>query len=242
VTISLRETVAFPDVPAMHLPLRALDAQHAGRISALRTGRLPDRTRAGRGVPRQLPGGGGLGRWPQAPGSLALGRLFPAVEEPDGTVFAPAGTLQAIAEAAGIPVLTGPPSPDDPPMFLRILWEAPADRETAERIAAGSAWIDVRFSGDGGHLALAGQGFRLAKANGVVSVVDVTPTALHLLGLAVPRAVDGRVLIELLESPGPGARPPRYRALVAPRDEPKDDAVDAARAYDSRNEPGTRVS
>jgi hypothetical protein len=116
-------------------------------------------------------------------------------------------------------------------MFLRLLVEAPADRETAERIAAGSAWIDVSLAADGGHVALAGEGFRLAKTDGVVSLVDVTPTALHLLGLAVPRAVDGRVLTELLESPGPGARPLRYRALVAPRDDPKDEEpVDAADA------------
>ena len=31
-----------------------------------------------------------------------------------------------------------------------------------------------------------------------VSVMDVTPTALHLLGLSVPQDMDGRVLVELL--------------------------------------------
>ena len=45
--------------------------------------------------------------------------------------------------------------------------------------------------------------------------MDVAPTALHLLGLAVPRDCDGRVLLELLDSEGPGGRTPRYRDLAA---------------------------
>ena len=54
----------------------------------------------------------------------------------------------------------------------------------------------------------------MTDRNAPVSLVDVTPTALHLLGLAIPRSCDGRVLVELLETPGPGSRPLRYRALA----------------------------
>ena len=47
------------------------------------------------------------------------------------------------------------------------------------------------------------------------TLMDVAPTALHLLGLAVPRDCDGRVLLEMLEAKGPGSRAPRYRGAGA---------------------------
>jgi len=46
-----------------------------------------------------------------------------------------------------------------------------------------------------------------------VNFMDITPTALHLLGLAIPRSCDGRVLAEVMDPDGPAARPLRYRAL-----------------------------
>ncbi len=228
VTLTIRTAdVPFPEVPAMHVALRPLDSAAPGRLVALRTGRLPDRTRVGRSVPRILPGGGGVSRGPDAPGTSFLLAHFPAVENPWGTPFEPPGDLLALAASANLPVLTEPPSDGDPPMYLRVLTNRPLPREAAERIARESAWIDVRLDGVGGGVALAGPGLRLTPASGEVNLIDLTPTVLHLLGLAIPRSVDGRVLTELLDSPGPADRPPRYRALVT---------------SDGRNEPGTRES
>ncbi len=67
----------------------------------------------------------------------------------------------------------------------------------------------------GGGIALAGRGIRaLPAAPAETTLLDAAPTALHLLGLAVPREADGRVLAEFLESPGPGSRAVRYRPLA----------------------------
>jgi len=217
VTISVHTRPGYPPFPAVHLPVRALAAGEAGRRSALWTGRLPERTRAGRGRPRLLPGGGGIARGPDALGTAWLSACFPAPASLAGTPFEPSGTLAAQARAAGIPVLTGPPADDDPPFFLRILEdESPPDAETAAVLRENGAWIDVTLAPDGGgKVALAGDAFLLARASGLVNLVDVTPTALHLLGLPVPRTCDGRVLLEVMRDPGPGGRALRYRELVA---------------------------
>ncbi len=216
VTISVHTSPGFPQVPALHLPLRALESHVTGRRAALWSGRMPDRTRAGRGIPRLLPGGGGLHRVPAWPGARLLASLLPIPPTLEGTVFETVGGVAALAAASDIPVLRGPPAPDDPPYFLRILEgvDAPST-ETAEELRAGGAWMDVTFSATGGSVAFSGQGFRLTRASGEVNLIDIAPTTLHLLGLAIPRSVDGRVLIELLEEPGPAGRPPRYRALAA---------------------------
>jgi hypothetical protein len=197
--------------------MRPLASMDPGRRSALWTGRLPDRTRAGRLRPRLLPGGGGIARWPvEAPGIAWMASWFPSPDSLEGTPFAPSGTLLAQVEAAGIPVLRGPPADDDPPFYLRILdAERAPDMDTAWKLREPGAWIDVTMAEDGGRMALSGRGFVLAPAKGLVNLVDVTPTALHLLGLPVPRSCDGRVLLELMRTPGPGSRPLRYRELAA---------------------------
>jgi hypothetical protein len=59
---------------------------------------------------------------------------------------------------------------------------------------------------------MTGTGVSLAPAEGPASLLDVTPTALHLLGLPLPRGCDGRALLELLDPLGPGGRAPRYSA------------------------------
>lgn len=216
VTLTVHTQTDFPEVTAIHLPLRPLVAEEPGRRAALWTGRLPDRTRVGRQWPRAVPGGGGIHRTPPWPGARWLTALFPRVHDPSGTVFEPTGSLPDIAEAAGIPVLRHPPHPDDPPHFLRILegTESP-DPETARSARDAGAWIDVTWTERGGSVALSGHGFVLARTSGHVNLVDLAPTTLHLLGLAIPRSIDGRVLVELLESPGAGDRPPRYAELHA---------------------------
>jgi len=218
VTITVHRDAGFPELPAVHLRLRALDSREPGRRAALWTGRLPDRTRVGRDGPFAVPGGGGIFRAPLWPGSRLLLRLFPLVDDPAGTPFEPVGTLDEVVRAAGIAVLREPPRPDDPPHFLRILeTDAAPDGALAESLAAAGAWIDVTLRPKGGSVALAGNVFVLAPTEGRVHLVDVVPTALHLLGLPLPRECDGRALTELMRSPGPAPRPLRYAALfVAP--------------------------
>ena len=50
-----------------------------------------------------------------------------------------------------------------------------------------------------GLLLLVGEGIRPGAALGPASVMDVAPTLLYLLGLPVPRDMEGRVLTEMLE-------------------------------------------
>jgi hypothetical protein len=69
------------------------------------------------------------------------------------------------------------------------------------------AAIDGILAGAGGPLR---QGMRLERA----SVLDVAPTALHLLGLPVPEDMEGRVLTEILDPAWAAANPVRH---VPPR-------------------------
>jgi len=211
VTVSVHTAADFPDVPAVHVPVRDLASAPAGRRAALWTGRAPARTRVGTGTPRRVPGGGGLSWIPDRPGARAIARGLPAAAR-DDSLFAPRAPLWRIAEAAGIPVLRSPPAPDDPSIFLRILEsELPPDRATAEAVRANGAWIDVRLDDRGDRIALSGEGVRVEPGAPEATLMDVAPTVMHLLGLPVPRTGDGRVLLEHLDPEGPGARPVRYR-------------------------------
>lgn len=217
VTLTIHPPVAFPEVPAVHVELRPLRSDAPGQRAALLTGRLPARTNAGPDGPRAVFGGGGLSRVPPRPGSAALARLFPAVTDVAGTAFEPAGALADLARSAGIPVLDGPPSGDDPPLYIRVLeMDAAPSAELAARFTATGAWLDVAWDADGdAELALAGHGISRAPMVADATLMDVAPTVLHLLGLAVPRDVDGRVLMERLARPGPGEIAPRYRPLAS---------------------------
>lgn len=217
VTISVHTTSAFPEVPAVHVRLRALDSDTLGREAALLTGRLPVRTGAGPQTPRLLPGGGAIARIPDRVGTRALAALFPRATRLEGTPVDPVARIEDVARSGGIPILRTAPTEADPPLFLRVLEnDAAPSREVAERILAQGAWLDVTLDASGDdRLALAGLGVAASPRRDEVTLLDVAPTALHLLGLAVPRECDGRVLLERLASPGPGARQPRYRALVA---------------------------
>jgi hypothetical protein len=216
VTISVHTDPAFPHVAAVHLPVRQLIAAPVGRRAAVYTGRVPQRTRLGPWGVRRLPGGGGLVWLPDRPLLPALTAL---VTRPDPDPVGPgrtAGSVAALAAAAGIPVLTGPPRDADPALHLRLL-EQPAapDDSLAARLKRTGAWLDVTLVTDGGdELALAGQGIALGPPQGEATLLDVAPTALHLLGLAIPRDCDGRVLVEQLAPGGPGGRAPRYRDLA----------------------------
>jgi hypothetical protein len=214
VTISVHRQASFPSVPAVHVPLRPLATEPIGARAALWSGRAPARTRPGRGVPRRLLGGGGLSRFPDRPAVDVLTSILPSAAESDAA-FQTRGTLTEIVAASGIPVLRAPPTPDDPALFLRILDEQnPPGEDEAHQLRETGAWIDVTLA-PGRHLeiALAGEGVAVAPAQEPATLMDVAPTALHLLGLAVPRETDGRVLLELLDARGPGGRQPRYRNL-----------------------------
>lgn len=215
VSITVRPRGPFPEVAATHARCPRLDSDAPGLDAAIRTGRLPIRTGAGPSHPRAVPGGGGIACIPHRPGSRALARLFPEVASIEGTPFAPSGTVDELARAAGLPVLTGWPAPDDPPLFLRWLpLDAPPDEAQARALAETGAWIDVEYDGEGGEIALAGRGVSARASDAGASLLDAVPTALHVLGLAVPRECDGRVLVERLADPGPAERPVRYRPLA----------------------------
>ena len=158
-----------------------------------------------------------MARIPNRIGTRALAALFPRATRLEGTPFDPVARIEDLARSGGVPVLRSDPSDTDPPLFLRVLeLDAAPSRETAERIVAKSAWLDVTLSPRGDdRLALAGTGVSASPRDAEVTLLDVAPTALHLLGLAIPRDCDGRALIERLEVPGPGERPTRYRALAA---------------------------
>jgi hypothetical protein len=211
VTISVHGAAPFPSVAAIHVRLRELASEEIGARAALWSGRAPARTLCGKSVPRRLPGGG-LSRFPARPAVPLLAALFPEARASDPG-FRTEDTLPDLVAAAGIPVLRGPPAAGDPPLFLRILeGSSPPDAETATLVLDGSAWIDVTLgTGPDGEIALAGEGIAMAPAEHPATLMDVVPTALHLLGLAVPRDSDGRVLLELLDADGPGSRRPRYR-------------------------------
>lgn len=215
VTITVHPAAPFPEVPAVHIRLRPLASERLGREAALWTGRLPVRTGAGPSTPRRIPGGGGISRIPERTGSRALAALFPRAKALEGP-FAPVGRIEDLARSAGVAVLRVPPSPSDPPLYLRILELSTAPSPgLAEELAAQGAWLDVTLGvSPEDQLALAGRGIATTRAATEATLLDVTPTALHILGLAVPRDCDGRVLMERLAVPGPGARAPRYRTLA----------------------------
>jgi hypothetical protein len=54
-----------------------------------------------------------------------------------------------------------------------------------------------------GILVAAGPGLAAVAERGRASILDVGPTALHLMGHSVYRDLEGRVLTELLSEPGP---------------------------------------
>jgi hypothetical protein len=182
-----------------------LDSKISGKRAALWTGIAPSGTRAGVETPALLPGGGILTWIPPRP----LTRVLPWITKPaaESTGF----SLLALTRAAGIPLLRDWPEASDPPLALRILErDSPVTREEAALLCEWGAWIDVVLS-EKEEIALSGDGIRLAPAASSASLLDVAPTALHLLGLAVPRNSDGRVLYELLDPRGPGLRAPRYQ-------------------------------
>jgi hypothetical protein len=215
VTLTIHPPSAFPEVPAVHVRLRRLRSDPRGQRAALLTGRLPARTNAGPHGPHAVPGGGGLSRIPARFGTSRLAAVFPVVRRLEGTAFDPAGTLPDLARSAGVPVLDS--MDGAAPLFLRVLaLDAAPTPELARLLAAEGAWLDVAIDETGAaELALAGRGVSGIPVDTEATLLDVTPTALHLLGLAVPRDVDGRVLLERLDPTGPGARPPRYRALAS---------------------------
>jgi len=78
-----------------------------------------------------------------------------------------------------------------------------------------------------GILLMSGAGIKKGKALQDVSIMDVAPTILHLLGLPIPREMDGRVLEEVLASSFLRLNPVKYieeamdsaRFLTTKRDE-----------------------
>ena len=61
-----------------------------------------------------------------------------------------------------------------------------------------------------GVLILAGAGIKAGTQLADASILDLTPTILHALGVAVPHDLDGRVLSEAFETSSPVARPVTY--------------------------------
>ncbi|MEZ5065452.1 MAG: hypothetical protein R3B81_12030 [bacterium] len=215
-TLTIRREGAYPPVLATHVELTALASEEPGVISALLTGRFPSRTRAGTEQPIALPGGGGLSRYYAAPAVPVLTRAFPRVMQLEGTVFAPTASVASLARASGLPVLGAEETSTLPPHFLRLL-EIRGETSDADAQAwrDQGAWLDVTLRDDGtAELALTGQGIALGQVQGTANLIDVAPTVLHLLGLAVPRDCDGRVLLEVLDPIGPGGRPIRYRDIA----------------------------
>ena len=217
VSVTVHPPAPFPEVTAWHAKFAPLASDEPGRAAALRTGRLPLRTGAGPSHPRAVPGGGGIARIPTRPGARVLAHAFPVVTRLEGTPFEPVGDVEAIARSAGVPVLASWPDAADPPLYLRWLeMDAAPDTAQARALMDTGAWVDVERDADGGgEIALGGRGIANGPAEEDVSVLDVVPTVLHLLGLAVPRECDGRVLRERLATPGPGERAVRYRPLTA---------------------------
>jgi predicted AlkP superfamily phosphohydrolase/phosphomutase len=61
-----------------------------------------------------------------------------------------------------------------------------------------------------GVLILAGAGVKAGTQLAEASILDLTPTILHALGVAIPHDLDGRVLSEAFEASSPVARPVAY--------------------------------
>ncbi len=83
----------------------------------------------------------------------------------------------------------------------------------------GWRWLQGVHSRDG-IIACMGPHFRQGAEAPAVSILDVAPTVLSLLGVAPPADVDGRVADELLARPVPTETGPRPGAQQ-PREEPK---------------------
>jgi hypothetical protein len=207
VTVTVHPGPGFTESAAVHPPIELLNASLAAKRQALWTGRVP--ILSGSAGRWRLPGGGAITWLPSHRWSRRLLSLVarPIAADPAAN---PAG-LAELAHAAGIPLLRTPPDLGDPPLALRILeMDAPLPAEDAQRIRASGAWIDVLLA-DEERMAFSGEGIRVGPDSTNASLLDVLPTALHLLGLAIPRSADGRVLTEILDPSGPGARTPRYR-------------------------------
>jgi predicted AlkP superfamily phosphohydrolase/phosphomutase len=96
------------------------------------------------------------------------------------------------------------PRPSDPAAAGR----RPAVRPDAAKLRGGLDFVaDHRIDGA---LVLAGGPFRRGAAVRDPSLQDITPTLLHLLGLPVPREMDGRVLLEAFEEGFLREAPVRY--------------------------------
>ncbi|MDP6461673.1 MAG: hypothetical protein QF819_01485 [Gemmatimonadota bacterium] len=208
VTLAIHVHPTSPPPDAGHLPLRALAASGTGRRAALATGRVPSRTRVGAETPRRFLGGG-LTSIPHRPGPRLLSLLLPAGTPGEGP-FRPVGTLSDFCASAGIPVLTEPPSHDDPPLFLRLLPGGHFPSPGGGGTPAQGVRIDISLKTNGGGVFFSGSGIRADIAPAPCTLMDVTATALHLLGIALPRNLDGRVLVEVLEAASGLARPVRY--------------------------------
>jgi predicted AlkP superfamily phosphohydrolase/phosphomutase len=70
-----------------------------------------------------------------------------------------------------------------------------------------------------GILILSGAGVRAGIRLEDASILDLTPTILHVMGQAVPEALDGRVLNEAFEVFAPAARPVSYTQANVYKDE-----------------------
>jgi hypothetical protein len=77
------------------------------------------------------------------------------------------------------------------------------------------AWIDTSFDRSGGHrldgtLMLMGPGIRQGHELENAALVDLAPTVLAAMGVAVPDDMDGRVLVEAFDESYFAERPIRY--------------------------------
>ena len=207
VLITVHPEGGFPETTAVHPPIEPLAASIEEKRDALWSGQAP--RHSGSSGRLLLPGGGILEWVPPKPWSRRLLSLLARPAPATPTLHA---GLAELARTAGIPVLDSAPDPHDPPLALRILeTNSPVAPQDAERFRAAGAWIDVTLA-EQEKLAFSGQGIRVLPDSMSASLLDVLPTALHLLGLAVPRDAGGRVLAEILDPASPGARVPRYRS------------------------------
>ena len=76
-----------------------------------------------------------------------------------------------------------------------------------------------------GVLIMAGGGVKSGTHLDNASIMDLTPTILHVLGQPVPEELDGRVLSEAFEPSSPGARPVRHSQANIYKDQLSDDGL-----------------
>lgn len=211
VTVTVHPNSDFPDVPAVHPPMQWSVATREEKKDMIFAGVIPKRRgrQANQGIRwvnstsfPMLPEGA---LWSLARRALPLRSTAQSFDPTESPL-----ALQTVN--SGIPFLDSVPDSTDPPLFLRVLeLDAEPSRELALQLQKNGLWIDVSI-GESEEIALSGVGVRVVASATAVNLLDVTPTALHALGLAVPRSLDGRVLFETFEPAGPLARPPRYRA------------------------------